>query len=69
VLQTAIARLPERQQSVIHQYYFSGMTMRAIGETQGLTESGICRVHADALNRLREELLTIGADIQDTPNP
>jgi RNA polymerase sigma factor for flagellar operon FliA len=69
VLQTAIARLPQRQQSVIRQYYFSGMTMRAIGETQGLTESGICRVHADALNRLREELLTIGADIQDAPNP
>lgn len=66
VLQSAMARLPQRQQSVIRQYYFSGMTMKAIGETQGLTESGICRVHADALNRLREELLTIGADIQDT---
>jgi len=66
VLQSAMARLPQRQQSVLRQYYFSGMTMKAIGETQGLTESGICRVHADALNRLREELLTIGADIQDT---
>ena len=66
VLQSAMARLPQRQQSVIRQYYFSGMTMKAIGETQGLTESGICRVHADALNRLREELLTIGTDIRDT---
>lgn len=69
VLQAAIARLPQRQQSVIHQYYFSGKTMKAIGETQGLTESGICRVHADALNRLREELLTIGADLQDSESP
>lgn len=65
VLQAAIARLPQRQQTIIRQYYFSGLTMKAIGETQGLTESGICRVHADALNRLREELLRIGADIQD----
>lgn len=65
VLQSAIALLPERQQAIIRQYYFSGMTMKAIGETQGLTESGICRVHADALNRLREALLTLGTDIQD----
>lgn len=65
VLQSAIALLPERQQTIIRQYYFSGMTMKAIGETQGLTESGICRVHADALNRLREALLTLGTDIQD----
>jgi len=65
VLQAAIARLPVRHQSIIRQYYFSGMTMKAIGETQGLTESGICRVHADALHRLREELLCLGADIQD----
>jgi len=66
VLQTAIARLSPRQQSIIRQYYFSGKTMKAIGETQGLTESGICRVHADALNRLREDLLTIGVDLQDS---
>lgn len=65
VLQAAIARLPTRQQSIIRQYYFSGKTMKAIGETQGMTESGICRVHADALHRLREELLKLGADIQD----
>ena len=64
LLQSAIARLPERQQAIVRQYYFSGMTMKAIGETQGLTESGICRVHADALNRLRDELLTLSADIQ-----
>lgn len=64
LLQAAIVRLPQRQQAIVRQYYFSGMTMKAIGETQGLTESGICRVHADALNRLREELLTMGADIQ-----
>jgi RNA polymerase sigma factor FliA len=68
LLQAAMARLPQRQQAIVRQYYFSGMTMKAIGETQGLTESGICRVHADALNRLREELLTMGADIQGVEN-
>lgn len=65
VLKSAIALLPERQQAIITQYYFSGMTMKAIGETHGLTESGICRVHGDALIRLREALLTLGTDLQD----
>lgn len=66
VLKLVMTRLPERQQKIIQLYYFSGMTMRAIGAIQGLTESGVCRIHADALNRLKTELLSIGADMQDS---
>ena len=66
VLKHAMTRLPERQQKIIHMYYFSGMTMKAIGALQGLTESGVCRIHADALNRLKAELLTMGAELQDS---
>jgi len=67
VLKQAMAQLPERQQKIVQLYYFSGMTMKAIGLLQGLTESGVCRIHADALNRLKGQLLTMGADIQDSP--
>ncbi len=66
VLKQVMTRLPERQQQIIQLYYFSGMTMKAIGALQGLTESGVCRIHADALNRLKSELLTMGADMQDS---
>ena len=66
VLKNAMTRLPERQQKIIQLYYFSGMTMKAIGALQGLTESGVCRIHADALNRLKAELVTMGAEVQDS---
>ena len=66
VLKHAMKILPERQQKIVQLYYFSGMTMKAIGLLQGLTESGVCRIHADALNRLKSELLTMGADMQDS---
>lgn len=64
VLRSAISKLLERQQNVLRLYYFSGLTMKAIGELQGLTESGVCRVHAEALNRLRGDLHSQGTDVQ-----
>ncbi len=64
-----MTRLPERQQKIIQLYYFSGMTMKAIGALQGLTESGVCRIHADALSRLKAELLKMGAELQDSQEP
>ena len=69
VLKQAMGRLPERQQKIIQLYYFSGMTMKAIGGLHGLTESGVCRIHADALNRLKEELLTMGAEFRESEEP
>ncbi len=65
VLLAAIERLPERQGQIVRLYYFSGLTMKAIGAIRGLTESGICRVHADALSRLRTELEATGVEMQD----
>jgi len=65
VLLAAIERLPERQGQIVRLYYFSGLTMKAIGAIRGLTESGICRVHADALSRLRAELEATGVEMPD----
>jgi RNA polymerase sigma factor for flagellar operon FliA len=65
VLMAAINRLSERQRNVVRLYYFSGLTMKAIGAQHGLTESGVCRVHAEALNRLKGELDAMGNELQE----
>ncbi len=55
-LEMAMKNLSDRQQDVIQQYYFQGLTMKEIGQRLGLTESGVCRVHAEALRKLRTGL-------------
>ncbi len=55
-LEAAIGHLSDRQQEVMQQYYFQGLTMKEIGQRLGLTESGVCRIHGEALRRLQVEL-------------
>ena len=64
-LDSAITGLSKRQREVVQMYYFSGLTMKEIGQKLGLTESGVCRIHAEALRRLRQEL----QDCPDFPTP
>ena len=45
-LEVAMTSLSNRQQDVLQQYYFQGLTMKEIGQRLGLTESGVCRVHS-----------------------
>ena len=52
-LELAMEHLSARQQDVVQKYYFQGLTMKEIGVQLGLTESGVCRVHAEALRKLR----------------
>ncbi len=61
-LDIAMESLSVRQRDVMQRYYFQGLTMKEIGEQLGLTESGICRVHSEAIRRLRLEL----KDIEET---
>ena len=55
-LEVAMTTLSDRQQDVLQQYYFQGLTMKEIGQRLGLTESGVCRVHSEALRKLRGQL-------------
>ena len=55
-LEVAMTHLSGRQQDVMQQYYFQGLTMKEIGQGLGLTESGVCRIHAEALRKLQAEL-------------
>ena len=71
-LEMALTQLSIRQQDVVQQYYFQGLTMKEIGQELGLTESGVCRVHSEALRKLRGELKDfemLSSLESDTPSP
>jgi RNA polymerase sigma factor for flagellar operon FliA len=49
----ALEALPPRLRQVIELYYGSEMTLREIGEVLGVTESRVCQLQGEALNRMR----------------
>ncbi len=55
-LKGAIARLPERERTVITLYYDEGLTLREIGELLGVTESRVSQLHTKATLRLHASL-------------
>ena len=52
-LQTALARLPERERAIMILYYHENMTLKDIGETINVSESRVCQLHAQAIMKLR----------------
>ncbi|RMH34636.1 MAG: FliA/WhiG family RNA polymerase sigma factor [Nitrospirae bacterium] len=52
VLNAALRQLTKKQQRVMRLYYFHGWSMKEIGRDLNITESGVCRIHAQALRRL-----------------
>lgn len=61
-VRAALTQLPAREAAVLHRYYFTGMTMAAIGAELGVTESRVCQIHAKALRSLRALLTTVESD-------
>lgn len=55
-LGAAIRALPPRHHRVVVGYYFDGITMRALGEELGVTESRVCQLCAEAVDLLRSEV-------------
>jgi RNA polymerase sigma factor for flagellar operon FliA len=56
-LRAAVARLPERERSVLALCYFEELTMKEVGAALGVTESRVCQIRQRALRRLREGLV------------
>lgn len=56
ILADAIAELPERERTVILLRYHESLYLHEIGRLLGVTESRVCQIHAEALQRLRKRL-------------
>jgi RNA polymerase sigma factor for flagellar operon FliA len=46
--------LNDKEQMVIHYYYYEGLSMREIAGMLKLTESRVCQIHSKVIRRLRE---------------
>lgn len=60
VLKSAMHKLPERYQAVIHMYYSENRTMREIGDSLGINESRVSQIHRAALEKMAENLQAAG---------
>jgi RNA polymerase sigma factor for flagellar operon FliA len=56
----AIARLPERERSVVSMSFGAGLTLAEIGQRLGVTESRVCQIRTAALKRIRVYLRSAG---------
>lgn len=61
-----IEQLPERQRSIIIQYYYEGKRLAEIAEVYGVTEARICQIHTQAVARLRRSMNKLNAPAQET---
>ena len=52
----ALTRLPDKERRILELCYFGDMTFEQVGEELGIQRSWVCRLHARALNILRQEL-------------
>jgi RNA polymerase sigma factor for flagellar operon FliA len=52
----AIGALPEKERRLMELYYFEGKTLEEAGGIMGLSKSWACRLHARAVDLLREAL-------------
>jgi RNA polymerase sigma factor for flagellar operon FliA len=56
LLGQAIAKLGERERTVLSLYYYENLTLAEIGEVLGVTESRVCQIHTKAVLQLRARL-------------
>ncbi len=52
----AVSQMAEREKTVLTLYYYEGLTLAAIGEILGVTESRVCQIHTKAVLQLRAKL-------------
>jgi RNA polymerase sigma factor for flagellar operon FliA len=60
ILRDAIARLPEKERTVMALYYYEELNQRQIAEIIHLTESRVSQIRSHALKRLRSRLAPAG---------
>jgi RNA polymerase sigma factor for flagellar operon FliA len=55
-VRAAVARLPEKERRLMELYYFEERTLEEAGKALGLSKSWACRLHARAVDLLRQTL-------------
>jgi len=55
-LRNAIAELPPQERAIIEAFYFQDRSLKDAGGDLGVSKSWACRVHAQAIERLRKKL-------------
>jgi RNA polymerase sigma factor for flagellar operon FliA len=60
ILRDAIARLPEKERTVMALYYYEELNQRQIAEIMHVTESRVSQIRSQAVKRLRSRLAPAG---------
>lgn len=61
LLASAVQGVRDREQQVLHLYYYENLTLAQIGQVLGVTESRVSQIHSQAVKKLRESLIQMGA--------
>lgn len=61
LLASAVQGVRDREQQVLHLYYYESLTLAQIGQILGVTESRVSQIHSAAVKKLRESLVKTGA--------
>lgn len=60
-IRSALATLPEKERTIVEQYYFRDLTLHQVAEQySGLSKSWVSRLHDRALEMLRDKLVQQG---------
>ena len=57
-LQSAVARLPDRERTIVSKHYFEGVQLKEISKLLGVSEPRVSQLHSRALGHLREIIAT-----------
>ena len=55
-MRAAIAALPDRERTIVERHYYQDQTLLEAGAELGVTKSWASRLHARAVDMLREKL-------------
>jgi RNA polymerase sigma factor FliA len=56
IFEVVARELTDVEKRLVHAYYFEGLTLKAIGKKEGISESRVCQIHGRMLDRLAERL-------------
>lgn len=67
LVQITVSELPPREKEIIEALYFKHLTTTELAKQMGVNKSWISRLHAKAINRLRQRLALLGL-LSNEPN-